>query len=106
MARRRPPDTLVLLGDALREVRHSRKVHLHVLVLVVVAHVDGRAVLARHARAAAASGLVADPAVLGVVGPQVLDALLDGAQVGVLVEGYVAAEDVVLGRRCLVSLVL
>lgn len=106
VARRWPPNTLVLLGDGLREVRHGRKIHLYVLVLVVVADIDGRTVLARHARAAASSSLVADPEVLRVVGPQILDALLDGAQVGVFVEGYIAAEDVVLGDKMLVSVLM
>lgn len=45
-----------------------------------------------------------DSAVLRVVAAEVLDSFLDGALVGVLVEGDVAADDVVLrGRRGLVS---
>ena len=52
--------------------------------LVVVARVDGRAHLAAQARAAPAARLVAEGCLWRGVAAQVLDAVLNGALVGVL----------------------
>lgn len=102
MARARVPDAALGVKNTLRAVRDVREADGLVMVRVVVAHVDGGALVAADARAAAAARLVADAHLLRVVAPEVGDAVLDGALVGVVVARD-AADDFVLGGRSVLS---
>lgn len=108
VARRRLPDAVVLVEDGQREVGGGGEAYHLVVLLVVVAGVDGRVGVAAQARAAPAARLTAERGGVRVVAAQVLDALFEPALVGVFVAGYVAADYVRLktgGRRerCLLA---
>lgn len=96
VARAGVPHALLGIEDGLRVVGDAGEVHERVVVRVVVAHVDGGALVAAHARAAAAAQLVADGGLLRVVRAEVLDAILDGVLVAMVVAAD-ATEDVRLG---------
>lgn len=106
VAGRRLPHAVVIVDDRLREVGHGRETDDPVRGLVVVARVDARVLVAAQAGAAPAARLVAEGRLGRVVAPQVGDAVLDGALVGVLVGDGLAADDVRLGpgRGCLLAL--
>lgn len=99
VAGRRLPHAVVIVDDRLREVGHGRETDDPVRGLVVVARVDARVLVAAQAGAAPAARLVAEGRLGRVVAPQVGDAVLDGALVGVLVGYGLAADDVRLRRR-------
>lgn len=106
MPRRWLPHAAVLVQDGLRKVGGGGEADHLVGALVVVARVDGRAILAAHAGAPTPARLVAEGRLGRAVLSEVLDAVLDCALVDMMEVRDVAADNVGLvgkGRGMLVG---